>query len=959
MDAVRDTVRKPFSDYLRTSVDLIKKASWYFSANSKQLKTQENGATELFGSGETTEADMEAMLSHAFDRYFETSALFGTPDVCLQMVKRLKAIGVDEIACLIDFGVDHDSVMSGLECLNEVRERSKKTESKANEAYSVPALIREHEVSHLQCTPSLAAMLVSDPESLDSLRSLRKLMLGGEALPAPLAKQLGETVRGDIHNMYGPTETTIWSTTCSIDKAKGTVLIGRPIANTQIYLLDQNCQPVPSGLAGEIFIGGAGVARGYLNRPELTAARFIKNPFSDDPEARLYRTGDLARYLIDGNIEYLGRIDHQVKIRGHRIEPGEIETALVRHPAVQNAVVVAREDIPGDKRLVAYVIPKASDPDQRLPVGEWQADQVSSWEAVWNQTYKQTSEVRDPTFNIIGWNSSYTGQPIPEEEMREWVDHTVERIRSLQPTRVLEIGCGSGLLLLRIAPFCARYCGTDFSPAALGYLDQQLKASDGKLTQVDLRRATADDLGWAGLETFDTVILNSVVQYFPNIHYLVHVLENALGVVKSGGSIFLGDIRSLPLLEAFHASVQLHQAPSSLSLEELRRRVQEAVSEEQELVIDPAFFMALKQHLPRIKRVDIQLKRGRHHNEITRFRYDVILRVGSEDRSPVSCQFLDWEKQQLTLSTLSQILEESQPKALGITHVPNARLYPEAKTLESLVNGRGAHTVDDLRRVLRGNGIDTGVDPEELWAFSRKLPYSVDISYSSSGADAYYDVIFTRRAGSNGEESRKPAFGFLGETTNVKSWGQYANNPLLRDSARKLGPQLRGYLEEKLPQYLVPSAFVTVAAFPLTPNGKLDRSALPPPDGVRPELEESFVAPSDPVEEVLAGIWAKLLDLERVGVNDNFFGLGGHSLLAMQAISRIRGALQVELPLRDLFESPTVAGLAKRIVEVQHQEYRAQSLPILPVTKRQGSAALFCSATVMVFRSARAWEHGL
>jgi amino acid adenylation domain-containing protein len=182
-----------------------------------------------------------------------------------------------------------------------------------------------------------------------------KVLCGGEALPLDLARQLLPRA-ASLWNLYGPTETTIWSTLCKVEPEEDVVTIGRPIANTQVYLLDPQLQPVPVGVPGELYIGGDGLARGYLNRPELTAERFIRHSFSNEPGARLYRTGDLARYRSDGTIEHLGRLDFQVKLRGFRIELGEIEAVLAQHPAVRQAVVVAREDMPGDKRLVAYVV---------------------------------------------------------------------------------------------------------------------------------------------------------------------------------------------------------------------------------------------------------------------------------------------------------------------------------------------------------------------------------------------------------------------------------------------------------------------------------------------------------------------------------------------------------------------------------------------------------------------------
>jgi hypothetical protein len=309
-------------------------------------------------------------------------------------------------------------------------------------------------------------------------------------LKAELVRQVYErTEAAQVWNLYGPSEDTTYSTFALVPRqSNSTVLIGRPIACTRAFVLDAGLRPVPIGVTGELYLGGGGLARGYLGRPQLTAEKFIPDPFSTEAGARLYRTGDLVRYLPDGNLEYLGRLDHQVKIRGFRIELGEIETTLGQHPAVRDAVVLAREDTPGDQRIVAYLVLQA---------------------------------------------------------------------------------------------------------------------------------------------------------------------EQAVGV-------------------------------------------------------------------------------------------------------------------------------------------------------------------DDLRRLLR----------------------------------------------------------------------------------------------EKLPSFMLPSAFVILDALPLTPNGKVDRKALPPPEQTRPELDESFIAPRNPAEEAIAGIWAEVLQIEKVGVYDNFFSLGGHSLLATQVVNRVRDALRVDVPLRIFFEAPTVADFA-------------------------------------------------
>jgi len=225
--------------------------------------------------------------------------------------------------------------------------------------------LQEQKVTVLQLVPSLLKLLV-EQEGFENCRDLRYVFCGGEALPAAVCERFLERLpHARLTNVYGPTETTMHVTTweCRKDTLERIVPIGRPVGNTQAYVLDQRMQPVPIGVPGELCIGGVQVARGYLNRPELTAERFIADPFSKQQGRKLYRTGDLTRFRPDGGIEFLGRIDHQVKIRGYRVELGEIESVLREHSTVADVIVMAREDVPGDKRLIAYVQRK---PDQPL-----------------------------------------------------------------------------------------------------------------------------------------------------------------------------------------------------------------------------------------------------------------------------------------------------------------------------------------------------------------------------------------------------------------------------------------------------------------------------------------------------------------------------------------------------------------------------------------------------------------
>jgi len=326
-EAVRDLVRDPLCRYIKSSFDLL------------------SGLGAALGrSGDfrgLPPAELDALVYQAFDRFFDTAALLGDPDKCADLIDRLKGIGVDEVACLIDFGVGHEAVLAALKHLAIARDISEQRRQAALADEPVGAQVRRHRVSHLQCTPSLAGVMSEDQDNRDALGGLRRWLVGGEALPATLAADLAGLVPA-LHNMYGPTEATVWATTHEVDSAATGVPIGRPMAGYRAYVVDASLRPAPINVPGELLLGGPAVARGYLGRPALTAQRLIPDRFSGVPGARLYRTGDLVRWRMDGTLEFLGRLDHQVKISGHRIELGEIENALTAHPDVHAAVVAAR-----------------------------------------------------------------------------------------------------------------------------------------------------------------------------------------------------------------------------------------------------------------------------------------------------------------------------------------------------------------------------------------------------------------------------------------------------------------------------------------------------------------------------------------------------------------------------------------------------------------------------------------
>ncbi len=901
-DEAKRLARKPFSAYLASSFDLVKVAPKMFPAfRQPSREAREHGSID---SSNFSAEDMAALLDHAFDRYFDTAGLFGTPERALEVVDQLAEIGATEMACLVDFGIDPEAVLASLPHLHRLQELCRERAGGGSPVRrdaeppqeSLATLIRRHRVTHLQCTPSMARTLAADPESLRSLAQLERLMLGGEALPPELATQMAGAVAGQVLNMYGPTETTIWSTTSRI-KVGESPTIGRPIANTTVRILDARGRLMPIGVPGELFLGGEGVARGYLDRPDLTAERFVPDPYA--PSGRLYRTGDLARYRADGEIEFLGRLDHQVKINGYRIELGDIETALASHPMVRQSVVVAKSSNGAGSApaLVAYVVPA------RSKKAGTDTERVTSWQRLWDEAYRNggpSDQTADPRFRIAGWNDSYTGSPIPAAEMREWLEATVERVLALKPRRVLEIGCGTGMILYRVAPKVDHYTGVDISAEGLESIRNELTPAEA--AKVSLLHRAAHELDHLAERSFDLVIINSVAQYFPDADYLTRVLKRATDLIADGGHVLVGDVRSLPHLPSFHTSIGLRLASPSISRADLRQQVAQRVAFESELVLSEGFFRTLAVDIPRLGKVSIQLKRGRARNELTRFRYDAILEVGPGSSARAAAPAT--AKAAATLEEIRTHLDATL-ESVYVADLPNARLTGLVEAAHDLAERPDvAGSIDDLRALEESN---RGIDPEDLFGLDPR--YQVEVRWASSGDPSRFDALFrpVESTGRDGAEWPEPVF--------TAKPADYANTPGGTGDTAQVGKALRAHLEARLPEYMVPASFVVLNELPLTPNGKIDRKALPDPQREAGPGATAFAPPSNLLEQQISGVWQELLSIERVGRHDNIFDLGANSLITMQANNRLSAVLERKVSLVSMFRFPTVAALAAHLAE--------------------------------------------
>ncbi|WP_158929669.1 non-ribosomal peptide synthetase [Acidisphaera sp. S103] len=729
--------------------------------------------------------------------------------------------------------------------------------------------LRDGDVSVAFVTTALLHRVAEDAP--DGFAGLRTLLFGGEACdPALVRRILIAGPPGRLLHVYGPTETTTfasWHNVTAVAENAVTIPIGGPIRGAELHIVETGDleTPAPFGIPGALLIAGTGMARGYIGAPGLTADRFRPDPWGP-PGARLYRTGDVACRRLDGSVEFLGRVDRQVKIRGFRIEPAEVETALRRHPGVADAAVAVEDGLAG-RRLVAYAVPRAAtDADGR----------VADWAAVFDERiYGKTGTSADPLFDTAGWRNTATGEPIAEPVMRAWATEIVDHTLAGSPRRVLEIGHGTGMLLFSIAPRVEAYIGCEISKTAQASVQTQLDRLGW--TNVRLEQRAADDL--EGMpDDFDCVLLSSVVQYFPDAAYLVRVLRGALARVRPGGRVVLADLRNLRRRDLFHIDFALARStPADAVLAE----AEAGIRADAELHLDPAFFAALAGQMPEISEVAVSAQLFEADNELTRYRYTVVLtRSGgpaAADRSPDV-----WHRGEgLDAGAIAAMLRNGTP--VGFRGLADAWLAGLART------------VAGLRGAARPGAAGVGFTPASL---RRLAPPGWQVAVAH-GEGTTLDALF--RFGV--EAALIPMQPIAADPLTLAS---IPAAPLATWDAA----ELRVHLAALLPDWMLPAAIHRVPGLPLTSAGKLDMRALAASVTASAPVGMRSLTPT---EDVVAEFYRDLLGAPRVGADDDFFALGGHSLLASRLVSRLRDRFDMRLALDAVFRTPTVAGLAGEI----------------------------------------------
>jgi amino acid adenylation domain-containing protein len=599
-------------------------------------------------------------------------------------------------------------------------------------------LLVDEGVTVLNQTPAAFAGLVRAdrrrPELGDRL-GLRRIVFGGESLdPHRVLEWWDRHPVGapQLINMYGITETTVHVTHIELlpsTVGEWTGQVGVPLGDLTTHVLDAALRPVDVGEEGELYVGGAGLARGYLHRPGLTAERFVAHP-GGAPGERLYRTGDRARHRADGGLDHRGRVDRQVKLRGYRVELGEIEFAVRGLPQVTEAAVLLREDRLGDRRLVAYAVAREEAPQERR---EAEAEIVAGWRDVYDATYGSLRDGVAFGDDFTGWNRELDGRPFPRSEMRAWRDATVERLRAMRPRRVLEIGVGTGLLLAALAPDCERYYATDVSAEAVAGLRAHVASRPALAGRVELGVRPAHDPVDPAWGRFDTVILNSVAQYFPDADHLSAVLGAAVAALAPGGRVFVGDVRDLRLRAAVRARVRQGGGETRQEPAAVLAAVRRDLLDDRELALAPRYFTELATTFLDIAAVDIRCKVGDYRNELSAYRYDAVLHRSPVPPAVVPTGHVAWGIDVTDLDDLGRRLAGGVAGPVLVTGIPNAltgaALAAEAAlTTPGTVEATGAVTPDELLRAGRAVGLGCVVVPASD-------PACVDAVFTSPGPD--------------------------------------------------------------------------------------------------------------------------------------------------------------------------------------------------------------------------------
>lgn len=771
-------------------------------------------------------------------------------------------------------------------------------------------LITENAISIWNSVPMYMNMLVTyldavacgAPRTFDSLRVI---LLSGDWIPIPLITQMRRYFpNARIVSLGGATEASVWSVwheVVYVDSKWKSIPYGAAMPNQTISVFDDSLRQCAPMQTGQIYIGGAGVALGYWKDEKRTKQQFIRHPATGQ---RLYRTGDLGRYLTNGEVEFLGREDTQIKLGGHRVELGEIEAVASRHEAVKHGIAAGFAE---HNAVYLYVVP---DLGLSLDSEIAMQDSHNHWREVYDQTYRNSQQPTDETFNTAGWVSRLTGKPYTDSQMVQWVDLTIDRLTDLKPKHVLEVGCGTGLLLFRLAPLCQSYCGVDFSAASIEYVER-VKRNLGSMDHIELVHCSADDYEKMGEGPFDTIIINSVAQHFYDPNYLDTIIEYyALHLLSDDGVIFVGDVPNYDLSHSLHAQVIKRRNPNATA-EVVRSMLYNNVMAEKELFFSPSYFYQLQRRSKTLSAVECMVKTGSEVTEMNMFRFDAVI-YKKADTVIQPEAFVDYSQ----LGSLSAIetLLRSTSYAVAVQNIPNKLLSSTNQMMSSISSGEAAGLMCYEQLAMH-----------DIEALAAKLQYGVKTLLHHCSRSGNVDAVFFPQRDSI--DLRIPAIVPTDKTDSCDMLTNHAER-CINAYIRATLPLL---LKKHLPEYMLPQQIVFIERFPLSQNGKVDRTQLAFLGRGSIRDTQPYVAPRNELDNILLSLVCEVLHerAENIGIRDDFFALGGDSLSVVSLVT-LAWRHELAVDFQQLYLTPTIESLSDYLASTPQADSKRTDRVLLP-----------------------------
>lgn len=749
-----------------------------------------------------------------------------------------------------------------------------------------------NEITAIQAVPSLMNQInrIIEQSNLSQLDNLRFVTTGGETVSPFLFNKLVDIYpNAQVSITYGPTEATIICCKQLADKNYlfKIPVLGRPLPNTEVRICNSDNNLVPMYIPGEIYIAGPSVTQGYMNQTELTLQQYIKIKGK-----RYYRTGDIGRWLDNGVIEYLGRMDDQIKLRGFRIELDAINHSLLSYPKIAQAVTILQQSHLNDKHLVSYITLNIN--TEKMILSNFVSERIEHWKKLFDQTHHDVEADINITHDFTGWKSVISGEDIPRKEMGAWLNASIKAInKALSSTinnkklTILEVGCGTGLLVSQLLERATLYHATDFSSRILHTLNKRLQFKN--IENIELQQCAAHEIDKYFTRHYDLIILNSVVQYFPSLTYLTDVLSSILKRMNSESTLFIGDVRDFRKLPILNANILLHnKILSDKPQDERNDLLNQRSDHEHELCIDPLYFYKT------FSDFDVQTspRLDSSSNELSLYRYNVIIKLRAKNSHSIN-----WITGNTNEVNGQLIKNNIKTHAyFAIKNIPDIRLHKDIKNYEEFTGN-----LLNFKKPNRYKKSLLTLSPYELlnWADRNKL--NIAFYYHPTDGINCYSLIIS---------SKPMTFDIFDPDKEMSYTHKLANSPIESMVKQREKKSIRIHLAKKLAPYMLPERIEIIDKMPVTIHGKIDKSQLKKMD---PQFKKiKYRKKISETESTLIESLKSVINTDEIDYDDDFFESGGSSLLAIQWAIELR-KFNISISPQDVFQHRTIGDIANFI----------------------------------------------